>query len=47
VINVGIESADYVDVSQNCLDLIPGSQGMLNIQTLIDRGVQVTFEQQK
>ena len=43
VINVGIDSDDFVIVSENYLDLIPGSQDMLNIQTLQARGVDVLY----
>jgi len=44
--NAGIDSGDFVDVRENYLDLTPGSDDRQNIQTLINRGVDVEYEPQ-
>ena len=36
-----------IDMSENRLDLAPGSEDMDNINTLIGRGVDVSYEPQK
>ncbi|WP_367363402.1 leucine-rich repeat domain-containing protein [Mesotoga sp.] len=47
VANPGISSGDYVNMSNNYLDLTPGSQNMNDIQALLDRGVSVVYEPQR
>ena len=44
--NVGLGGGDLVLVDYNNLDPNPDSPDMLNIQTLIDRGVTVQYEPQ-
>jgi len=45
--NAGIAAGDYVDMRNNYLDLTPGSQNMNDIQTLLDRDVEVDYEPQR
>ena len=42
----GLGPGDYVDVRYNYLDLMPGSQGMTDIQSLVERGVNVKYERE-
>lgn len=42
--NWGLGKGDYVDITGNLLDVSPGSQDMDDIQSLIDRGVEVQFD---
>lgn len=44
--NSGLGSGDSVWLEHNYLDLTSGSDDMVNIQALIDRGVQVDYRQQ-
>ena len=41
--NAGLGSGDTLDISNNALDLTPGSQDMINIGILQARGVTVTY----
>jgi Leucine-rich repeat (LRR) protein/TRAP-type C4-dicarboxylate transport system substrate-binding protein len=43
ITNEGINSEDYLDLTNNNLDLTRGSQNITDIQTLINRGVKITF----
>jgi len=44
--NPGIGENDYIDMRANFLDLTEGSQDSVNIQTLINKGVEVIYEPQ-
>ncbi len=44
--NTGINSGDQVFADQNYLDVTPGSDDMIDIQTLEDRGVYVDYDNQ-
>jgi Leucine-rich repeat (LRR) protein len=44
--NESIGQGDNIRIENNLLDLTPGSKDMTNIQTLIDRGVNVVYEAQ-
>ena len=44
--NDGFGSGDHIDMRWNELDLTSGSEDMNNINTLIDRGVNVMYEPQ-
>lgn len=44
--NSGIGSGDWIDLSYNKLNIKPDSEDMNNINTLIDRGVDVEYEPQ-
>jgi len=44
--NHGLDSGDAVDLSYNNLDINSGAQNMSDIQTLISRGVIVTYQPQ-
>ena len=46
VANPGLEAGDVVNISHNWLDVTPGSQPRTDIQTLLDRGVNLTWEDQ-
>ncbi len=46
VANTGLGAGDDIDMRYNHLDLTPGSQHMNDINTLIGRGVIVTYEPQ-
>jgi len=46
VTNTGLEAGDVVDISHNWLDVTPGSQAMTDIQTMLDRGVNLTWDSQ-
>jgi hypothetical protein len=46
VSNAGIGSGDNVRIQDNSLDLTPGSQDMLDILTLVDRGVSLSYSPQ-
>ena len=41
--NPGLGEGDYVDLTGNPLDLSPGSAAMAVIQSLLDRGVEVSY----
>ena len=41
--NDGFGSGDHIDMRWNELDLTSGSEDMNNINTLIDRGVEVDY----
>ncbi|MGD1117908.1 MAG: leucine-rich repeat domain-containing protein [Dehalococcoidales bacterium] len=43
VTNPGLGSGDYINLQYNSLDTNPGSQAMLDIQALIDRGASVYY----
>jgi len=45
--NCGFGEGDKIDLRHNYLDLTPGSEDMSNINILIDRGVEVSYEPQK
>ena len=45
--NDNFGSGDEIDMRKNYLDLTPGSEDMINVQKLIDRGVKVSYEPQK
>jgi len=45
--NPGFGEGDKIDLRYNYLDLTPGSEDMNNINTLINRGVEVIYEPQK
>jgi len=45
--NSGLSAGDDVDLMYNYLDLTAGSQAMRDIQTLLDRGVYVSYEPQR
>jgi Leucine-rich repeat (LRR) protein len=45
--NTGIGSGDYIDISYNHLNMKPNSDDMDNINTLINRNVDVIYEPQK
>jgi hypothetical protein len=45
--NTGLGSGDIIDVSNNYLDIRVGMPERIRIQTLVDRGAQVTFEPQR
>jgi internalin A len=47
VSNSGLQAGDLININYNYLDITPGSQTMLDIQTLISRGVHVTYSLQK
>ena len=47
VANASLDADATVDVQYNCLDLTPGSAAMLDIQELLDRGVELSYELQK
>ena len=42
--NWGLGKGDFVDLTGNLLDVSPGSQDMNDIQSLIDRGVEVRYD---
>jgi len=44
--NAGLGSEDEVDISDNYLNLGPGSPDMLNVEALQRRGVNVCFDPQ-
>lgn len=46
VANASFAAGATLDVAWNCLDTSPGSPARSDIETLIDRGVDVTFEPQ-
>jgi hypothetical protein len=46
VLNNGIGSGDAINMKNNYLDLTPNSQNMQDIETLINRGVDVEYEPQ-
>ena len=41
--NIGLNEGDRVFLQHNCLDLALDSQARNDIQTLLDRGVKVTY----
>lgn len=45
--NEGLESGVEIDMSKNYLDLTKGSDDMKNIESLIDKGVDLKNEPQK
>jgi len=45
--NNGLGEGDYIDMQENYLDLTEGSKDLDNINTLIDREVNVKYEPQK
>lgn len=45
--NPGIGEGDRLQLQINLLDLSPGSQAMKDIQTLLERGAEVQYEDQK
>jgi internalin A len=47
VANPGLALGDVIIVSNNFLDLTPGSEDRTNLETLLARGVDVTFEPQR
>jgi len=46
VLNEGLGSGDIINMENNYLDLTSGSQNMQDIETLINRGVDVIYEPQ-
>ncbi|MDD5287824.1 MAG: DUF2341 domain-containing protein [Dehalococcoidales bacterium] len=47
VSNTGLGTGDAIDISNNYLDIRTGMTERIKIQTLIDRGAQVTYEPQR
>lgn len=47
VANAGLGAGDYINMINNYLDLTPGSENMKDIETLIERGVDVEYEPQR
>jgi hypothetical protein len=45
--NTGFDKDDRINIRENYLDLTTGSEDMVNIQKLLDRGVEVLYEPQK
>ncbi len=45
--NDGFGEEDYIDMRENSLNLTEGSEDMVNIQELKERGVEVKYEPQE
>ena len=45
--NIGLDEGDTVHLQYNCLDITADSQARNDIQTLLDRGVSVSYSRQK